>query len=275
MSVRCRTGWGAAAAWSLRLVAAWSALTALLVACGEAVTHSASAEAFDRHVTSVVVAHRTDAVTSAMKVVTWFGTWVALLVVLGLLAVACIRRRLPVLILGIALVAWAGEAVGVAVGKAMVERQRPPERIWLTVAHGSSWPSGHTAVAVVLFGTLALAAGLTVRSRAVRVLAWALASLMVVAVAYSRIELGVHWSTDTLGSVLFVTGWLAVVTLMLRALPPPVSRAGARSDTHSPRAGARAGDRRLSGPTPPRRLAPGPGPSWPAHSEPRRRRRRT
>ena len=52
MSVRRRTGWGAAAAWSLRLVAAWSALTALLVGCGEAVTHSASVGAFDRHVTS-------------------------------------------------------------------------------------------------------------------------------------------------------------------------------------------------------------------------------
>ena len=236
MTVRLRTGWGAVAAWSLLLVAAWCALTALLVACGKAVTHSASVEAFDRHVTSVVVAHRTDAVTSAMKVVTWFGSWVVLLVVLVVLALLCIRRHLPVLIVGIALVAWAGEAVGVAVGKAIVERQRPPERIWMTVASGSSWPSGHTAVAVVLFGTLALAAGLTVRSQAVRVLAWALASLMVVAVAYSRIELGVHWCTDTLGSVLFVAGWLAVVTLTLRALRPSLSRAGARSEStrHGP-----------------------------------------
>ena len=231
MRVRRWTGGGAAAAWSLLLVAAWCALTALLVASGVAVTHSASVGAFDRHVTSVVVADRTDALTSAMKVVTWFGTWVALLVVLGLLAVLCIRRRLPVLVVGIAIVAWAGEAAGVAVGKAMVQRQRPPERIWVTVAHGSSWPSGHTAVAVLLFGTLALAAGLTVRSPTVRVLAWALASLMVAAVAYSRIELGVHWCTDTVGSVLFVTGWLAAVALALRALSPSVSTAGARSDT--------------------------------------------
>ena len=242
MSVRCRTGWGAGAAWSLRLVAAWCALTALLVVCGEAVTHSASVGAFDRHVTAVVVAHRTDALTSAMKVVTWFGTWAALLVVVGLLSVLCIRRRLPVLIVGIALVAWAGEAAGVAVAKAMVERQRPPERIWMTVAHGSSWPSGHTAVAVLLFATLALAAGPTIRSRTVRMLAWALASLMVVAVAYSRIELGVHWCTDTLGSLLFVTGWLAVVTFTFRALSPSVSRAGARSDSSTRLVPAQAQD---------------------------------
>jgi len=213
------------------LVAAWGALTVLLVGAREAVTHSAGVGAFDRHVTSVVVAHRTDALTSTMKFVTWFGTWVTLLVCLGLLAVLCIRRRLPVLVVGIALVAWAGEAAGVAIGKAVVERQRPPERIWMTLAHGSSWPSGHTAVAVVLFGTLALATSSLVRLPSVRVLAWALAGLMVVAVGYSRIELGVHWCSDTLGSVEFVAGWLAVVALALRhALPPSLSGPGARTD---------------------------------------------
>lgn len=218
------------------LVAAWGALTVLLVGAGEAVTHSAGVGAFDRHVTSVVVAHRTDALTSTMKFVTWFGTWVTLLVCLGLLAVLCIRRRLPLLVVGIALVAWAGEAAGVAIGKAVVERQRPPERIWMTLAHGSSWPSGHTAVAVVLFGTLALATSSLVRLPSVRVLAWALAALMVVAVGYSRIELGVHWCSDTLGSVVFVAGWLAAVVLALRhALPARLPMPGAdQTPTRTP-----------------------------------------
>jgi undecaprenyl-diphosphatase len=121
---------------------------------------------------------------------------------------------------GIALVAWAGEASGVAIGKALVGRPRPPERIWLTLAHGSSWPSGHTAVAVVVFGTLALATSQIVGRRSVRVLAWALAALVSVAVAYSRVELGVHWCTDTIASLLFVTGWLAMVVVVLRRVAP-------------------------------------------------------
>ena len=202
------------------MVAAWVSLTALLVATGEAVAHSASVAAFDRHVTATVVAHRTDTLTTSMKVVTWFGTWVTLLVCLALLAVLCLRRRVPVLVVGIALVAWGGEAAGVAIGKAVVGRTRPPEQIWMTVAHGSSWPSGHTAVAGVLFGSLAVATSLIVRPLSVRVLAWALAALMVVAVAYSRIELGVHWFSDTLGSIVFVTGWLTVVVLVLRQVWP-------------------------------------------------------
>lgn len=198
------------------LVGLWVALTALLVGAGEVVTHSATVAAFDRHVTTLVVADRTAALTSAMKVVTWLGSWVALAVCLGLLAVLCVGRRLPLLVVGVVLVAWAGEAAGVAVAKSLVDRPRPPPRLWLTMVHGSSWPSGHTAVAVVLFGTLALATTTSVRSRPVRTLAWALAALMVVAVGYSRVELGVHWCTDTLGSVAFVAAWLAVVTVALR-----------------------------------------------------------
>ena len=202
------------------LVAAWIALTALLVGAGKVVSRSTTVRAFDRHVTSLVVADRTVALTSAMKAVTWLGSWVALLVCLGLLASLCVGRRLPVVLVGIVLVAWAGEAAAVAVAKSIVERPRPPQEIWLTAARGSSWPSGHTAVAGVLFGTLALATAASVHSRTLRALAWALAALMVVAVGYSRIELGVHWCTDTLGSLVFVTAWLTVVVLAIRrALP--------------------------------------------------------
>jgi undecaprenyl-diphosphatase len=217
------------------LVAGWIVLTALLVAAGVAVTHSASVGAFDRHVTAVVVAHRTDSLTSAMKVITWLGTWVALVVTLGLFAVLCLRRRLPMLVVGIALVAWAGEASGVAIGKALVGRPRPPERIWLTLAHGSSWPSGHAAVAVLVFGTLALATSQIVGRRSVRVLAWALAALVSVAVAYSRVELGVHWCTDTIASFLFVTGWLAMVVVVLRRAVGPATLP--RPDPITPEAG--------------------------------------
>jgi len=79
---------------ALVLILAWAALTGLLIAAGVGVTHSSSVNAFDRHVTSVVVAHRIPALNAVMKAVTWLGSWVAL-VATGILLVVLASRWPP------------------------------------------------------------------------------------------------------------------------------------------------------------------------------------
>jgi membrane-associated phospholipid phosphatase len=100
-----------------------------------------------------------------MKAVTWLGSWVALVVTAVVAAVLVIARRLPVLAAVVAVFAWAGEAGGVAIGKAAVGRDRPPQAIWLVHAHGWSFPSGHSAVACLAFSILALCAATLARNR--------------------------------------------------------------------------------------------------------------
>jgi membrane-associated phospholipid phosphatase len=51
----------------------------------------------------------------------------------------------------------------------------------------------------------------------VRMLGWLLAGLAVAATAFSRVELGVHWTTDVTASVNFAAGWVAAITLSLGA----------------------------------------------------------
>ena len=193
------------------LVVAWAGLTGMLIAVGAGVVHSSSVNAFDRHVTSVVVDHRTPALNAVMKAVTWLGSWIALVATGILVVVLAVRRRLPVSAVLLAVVAWAGEASGVTVAKHVVGRDRPPPDLRLVSAHGWSWPSGHTAVAVVIFTTLAVVVAVVVPRPHYRVLAWVLAALAVCAVAFSRIELGVHWTTDVMASIIFVGVWLVVV----------------------------------------------------------------
>jgi membrane-associated phospholipid phosphatase len=55
------------------------------------------------------------------------------------------------------------------------------------------------------------------RHRLVQMLGWLLAGLAVAATAFSRVELGVHWTTDVMASVIFASGWVAAVTLSLGA----------------------------------------------------------
>src|SRR6266487_1350505 len=116
------------------LAGIWLGLVGLLIAAGEVIVHSSAVTNFDLHVSRAAVSSRTAALDSAMKVVTWLGSWVALVVSAVIVAVLVLTRRLPVLAAVVAVFAWAGEAGGVRIGKEVLTRARPPEAIRLVQA---------------------------------------------------------------------------------------------------------------------------------------------
>ena len=192
------------------LVVAWLALAGSLIGIGELVAHSGRVQGFDKHVTSIVVAHRSQGLNVAMKAVTWLGSWVALLVATATVLLLVVRRTLSVGFLLLAVLLWGGTQGATALAKHVVQRPRPPEQVWLVSAHGWSWPSGHTATAAVLFAVLAAIVWLLFPKAGPRILAACAWTAVVVAMAFSRVELGVHWTTDVLASVAFVIAWLLV-----------------------------------------------------------------
>jgi undecaprenyl-diphosphatase len=175
----------------------------------------------DQKVTTFVVSHRTPALNHLMKAVTWTGSWITTLGVAVLVIVLAWRRRLPFLAVIAILVAWWGELLAVTLTKAVVQRPRPPEALRLVVAHGWAFPSGHTSNAVVVFSAAAaLLVVAFVRPTMGRILTWVLAVLAIALVAFSRIELGVHWMTDVVASLIWTTAWLLVVVAVLRRRAP-------------------------------------------------------
>ena len=158
------------------LLVLWVLLLGLLVACGELIVHSAAIGAIDRHITSAIVSHRSAGLDQAMKVVTWWGSWVAVLAATAASAVVIWRRRSPVGLLVVVLVAWLGELLAVTITKAVVQRPRPPLAIRLVTSHGWAFPSGHTANAVVVSATAALFGPRLRPGHRVRVATWVLAS---------------------------------------------------------------------------------------------------
>ena len=197
------------------LVVAWMVLAGVLIGVGELVDQSGAVQSFDNHVTSFVVAHRTGGLDAAMKAVTWLGSWVAVLVAAAVVLVLVFRRRLSVGFLLLAVVAWAGTQGGTTLAKNVVQRPRPPEDLRLVSAHGWSWPSGHTATATLVFAVLATVVWMltpSVRLRFLAALGWI---VVAVAVAFSRVEVGVHWTTDVIASVVFATAWLLILGMLL------------------------------------------------------------
>lgn len=110
-----------------------------------------------------------------------------------------------------------GLAVLSPVTKAIVDRARPVVDFPVVEApSNASFPSGHSMTAVVTWGALLLLVLPSVRRRA---RAWLLAAavLLVLAVGFTRLALGVHYVSDVLAGWALGLGWLAVTTAAFRA----------------------------------------------------------
>ncbi|MDP9300704.1 MAG: phosphatase PAP2 family protein, partial [Actinomycetota bacterium] len=170
---------GALAAW------AFAALSQ------DVVDHDEAALA-DPHVAAWAVAHRTEWLTSVMKVASWLGS-TAVIVPLGLIVgfFFVVRRRewRPLALLAAAV---AG-AVGLDdIVRPLVGRPRPPSSIWIGQYSGAAFPSGHATQSIAFYAMLAIVLGVGRSVRGKSAL-WSAASLAVAVVGASRIYLGAHW----------------------------------------------------------------------------------
>lgn len=194
----------------------WAVLTAPLVLIGEAVERSPRVQQLDRAVTAFVVDHRTPALDRLMQALTWTGSWIAALALVAVLAVLTWTRRLPVVAVVAVAAAWLGEQLAISLTKNLVQRPRPPEAVRLVATHGWSFPSGHTANAVVVFATTTALVAYAARGRFLRVLACVVGAAAIALIAFSRVELGAHWLADVVASTVWTTTWLLLATAVLR-----------------------------------------------------------
>src|SRR5690242_6151387 len=177
----------------------------------------------DPHVTAWVVAHRTEWLTSALKVLTWLGS-TAVIIPAGLaIGLYFLIRRRDWRPLALLTAAVAG-AVGLwLIIKPFVGRPRPPAAIWIGHYPGAAFPSGHATQSIAFYAMLAivLGAGLSPRRRAIL---WGAAALVVLIVGASRIYLGAHWLTDVLGGYALGASWVAIVVAVLLITSPGIGR---------------------------------------------------
>ena len=103
------------------------------------------------------------------------------------------------------------------VTKAVVDRARPVvESPVVPTPSNDSFPSGHSMTAVVVWGALALIVLPSVRRRA---RPWLVAAVLVlvVAIGFTRLALGVHFVSDVLAGWALGAGWLAVTVAAFRS----------------------------------------------------------
>ncbi|MFC6206170.1 phosphatase PAP2 family protein [Levilactobacillus tongjiangensis] len=132
-------------------------------------------------------------------------TWVTLLLIAAL---AILQRYRGALFLTVNVLIWAG--IGNSLIKHMVQRPRPTvDR--LVTAGSFSFPSGHSITAMLLWGSVIVLLGWSLRRH--RNWRWGVTLLLscwIVIIGLSRIYVGVHYPTDV------IAGWsLGFVLLTL------------------------------------------------------------
>ncbi len=98
----------------------------------------------------------------------------------------------------------------------LVDRDRPAVQKLDAAPPTSSFPSGHTAAAVVLYVGVALIVATSVRNPVARGVAWVIAVLAPAFVIVSRLYRGMHFPTDVAAGVLLGALALAASLLVVR-----------------------------------------------------------
>ena len=122
-------------------------------------------------------------------------TVLTLVAVMAVAVLAMQRRRRQALVFGVTVVL--GQALAAAI-KLVVDRPRPDIAAHFDLVYSSSFPSGHSTMAPVVYLILAVILAASEPRRDVRVLMFASAVAVILAVGLSRVYLGVHWPTDVL-----------------------------------------------------------------------------
>jgi membrane-associated phospholipid phosphatase len=158
--------------------------------------------------------------TPTLDQVTHFMSLMAdTLVVIGLAALVVVVTRVALkrwregLLIITALV---GEVILFLSTTALVDRERPSVPLLDDAPPTSSFPSGHVAAAICLYGGVAIIAWSRMRPGALRGLVVTLLCLVPVAVAVARLYRGMHHLTDVLAGIAFGSVWLTVAARGVR-----------------------------------------------------------
>jgi undecaprenyl-diphosphatase len=153
---------------------------------------------------------QSDDLVRGLKLLTLFGSPLWLWVIVIPAAVWVWRRGHARLAIFLVVTALGGGLLGTVV-KEVVDRPRPSLVEPLATARGKSFPSGHAMWSTFVYGALLLTF-LPVIGRRYRPLLVGGVVVLVAAIGFSRLALGVHYITDVLGGFVLGLAWLAAST---------------------------------------------------------------
>ena len=209
----------------------YALLVAGMVALGFALTkivlQVGGMSEWDESVSDWLARHR----TQDLEHLSWVGSTLA-----GGLVIPCVIAFSLAVFLALhhwrlaafVLFAVAIESGGYRATSLIVPRERPTVPRLESLPVDASYPSGHTAASIALYGGLLLVLISRVRNTTLTVLAWVFILALPLFVGWARMYRGMHHLTDTVAGVLLGVGALVAVVFAARSAGATSERRDAR-----------------------------------------------
>lgn len=157
----------------------------------------------DNYIESLILNIRNDKLTNTMTIITNISSAYSLIALSILLLLIIKKKKIPLLISFNLIFSFLTSQLV----KIILRRDRPAD-ISLVNAVGFSYPSGHSMVSMAYFGFLAYLVYKYVKDIIPKTILIITIFLMIIAIGFSRIYLGVHYFSDVLGGFLLSISYL-------------------------------------------------------------------
>lgn len=164
----------------------------------------------DRGLFAILKEYRTPRLTEAVLNISALGSGIVLSIFVSTLCLLFLSvgqkhfaLQLVIAALGSAILTW--------VLKSHFERVRPSLIEHLTFADGYSYPSGHSLSSASVYFTLAIILNNISLARSSKLILISMLLLIILAIGFSRIYLGVHYFSDITAGILLGIAWASLV----------------------------------------------------------------
>jgi membrane-associated phospholipid phosphatase len=181
----------------------------------------------DQDAVEQLVAERSSFLTDVASVGAFTGGAPLLPVLVGLVALVAAFKR-AWLVAGFAVFVLCVESATYRVSSMVIPRERPDVKRLEDLPVDASFPSGHTAASLAVYAGLVLLLTTRVKDARARIALWALAAILPLFVAFSRMYQGMHHPLDVMSGLLIGAGAITVLLFACRSAEAAV-RAPART----------------------------------------------
>jgi membrane-associated phospholipid phosphatase len=202
------------------MVGGLALIAALSIAAGFLLTHlllhASGVDAANRQFDSWLATHRTPSRTEASLIGSIAAGGVVLPIVVATIGVICAVLR-KWRIAAFAVFGLIVESAAYRATTLVIHEHRPHVVRLENLPVNASYPSGHTAASIAVYGGLVLLLTSKITNSAFRACAWTVAVLIPVYVGLSRMYRGMHYPLDVTGGALVGIAALAVIVFACRS----------------------------------------------------------
>lgn len=184
-------------------------LLATLIGITDSIVNSLPIVKLDESFAHSLYLIRTKSTAQLFYFITNFANQITIVILTGL-SIIYLYTKKELAYLYSLIIIFLGTDASVYFIKIFINRARPGADIAYYIEHSKSFPSGHSAIAIAMYGFATYYFFSHLKSRNNKILVLILGITLITLIGFSRLYLGVHYLSDVLGGFLMGALWLVV-----------------------------------------------------------------